>query len=357
MAQETPWSAVPFPSGAHAGSREPALALVGETVHMVWNQCGVLQHAYRENGGWSQPVRVACGARPVLAATPDSRLHCLFVNEFLGHSEVYHTTWDGSRWSSPENLSHSVGASTQPALVAGPDGVLHAAWSDTTAAQSTLYYAQRGQLFWSCERLPEASGQAPALGIAGEGAVYLVWQNRFADGEAFDIFAALQRHGTWTPPVNLSDTPHDSVAPALTVGSGGRCHVVWQEATDNNTFQIMCCQGQEEAWLRPVLLSSGTLDCRQPHIVAGTRGETEAVWLQGTTLCHRSLASQAGTPWGEIESVTTSSPAAVGELALATGFDEQLHAAWSALNADGDWRIGYARREAVVKRKFNLPIL
>ena len=143
MAPKGPWSSSEVLEVATAESREPAVAMLGETLHLVWNCNQQLYHAWRTADGWSQATPVAIGEQPVLAAAPDGQLHCLFVNQFARNYEIYHVWWDGARWSLPVNVSRTAGASSQPALAVGADGSLHAAWADTTPGYSVVYYGTR----------------------------------------------------------------------------------------------------------------------------------------------------------------------------------------------------------------------
>ena len=82
MAPKGPWSSSEVLEVASAESHEPAVAMLGETLHLVWNCNRQLYHAWRTTEGWSQATMVAIGEQPALAATPDGQLHCLFVNQF-----------------------------------------------------------------------------------------------------------------------------------------------------------------------------------------------------------------------------------------------------------------------------------
>ncbi len=73
MTQKAPWSASEVIPVAAIDSREPAIAMIGETLHLVWNHNRMLYHAWCSAGAWSQPTRVAIGEQPVLAAAGDQR--------------------------------------------------------------------------------------------------------------------------------------------------------------------------------------------------------------------------------------------------------------------------------------------
>ena len=119
MANDNPWSALTPVPGAGTDSREPALAVIGDTLHLAWSRSRTLYHATFDGKTWSAPVRIASGEQPALAVTPDGRLHCLFTHKFIGNDEVYYTTLAGSQWSLPEPVSRTPGVSTNPAIAVG----------------------------------------------------------------------------------------------------------------------------------------------------------------------------------------------------------------------------------------------
>ena len=97
MAFDRFWSASEPVPGAPADNYQPALAILGDTLHLVWSSNRVLYHTVRLANGWTSSVRIAAGEQPSLVAAPDGQLHCLFANPFVGNWEIYHITfWRGT---------------------------------------------------------------------------------------------------------------------------------------------------------------------------------------------------------------------------------------------------------------------
>ena len=230
MAPKGPWSMSMVLEVATAESREPALAILGETPHLVWNHNGQLYHAWRNTEGWSQATPVAIGEQPALAVAQDGQLHCLFVNQFAENFEIYHAWWDGARWSLPINVSRTSGASTQPVLAIGVNGSLHAAWADTTPGYSVVYYGTRDSFFWSNRPVPSGRGAAPTIATTPDGAIFIAWQDRRSDTGNYDVFCSTYRDDTWYPPQSVSDNAGaNSLSPKLAATTQGDVHLIWQE--------------------------------------------------------------------------------------------------------------------------------
>ena len=137
MTPDSYWTgALAVPTGP-GDCREPAVTIAGEVLHAVWTQGSSLYHTYLAGGSWSAPTQVATGSQAALATAPDGIVHCLFSAQMLGNVEIYHTTWKEAKWALPEIVSRTSGVSLSPALAVGVDGLLHAAWTDTTPGYNT----------------------------------------------------------------------------------------------------------------------------------------------------------------------------------------------------------------------------
>jgi hypothetical protein len=359
MTSGSSWTSTWSPAAALSGSREPALALVGETPHLVWYAAGTLYHSYLGSDGWSTPALVAMGAEPALAATPDGDLHCLFSNTFAGNYEIYHVIWHAGAWSLPHNVSHTTGASTRPSVTVDQYGILHAVWTETTPGQPVIYYGQRADQAWSSAPIPNSRGVNPVIASGLGGVLYVAWQDTSAsgaNGEVYDIYCGRYDYDAWQIPENVSDTPAvQSIQPSITVDSLGLVHLVWQEQQDT-VFQVYYCERVPGGWAVPANLTENRADCLQPQIVANPPGMTQLVWLESGAVWHQAGQSQGQIEWWPAE------PAAAGAtgmngLAMAVSQRGSVHVAWSALSIDGGSRIYYAQREPVLKHRIFFPIV
>jgi hypothetical protein len=360
---ENPWSIPdPFPQTT-PGDGEPALVTAGERLHLVWAHNQMLYHAYHtEDTGWSSPVQIAMGAAPALAvgaagSLPADSLHCVFQNEFAGNSEIYYAAWDGTSWSLPINISHTSGASSGPALAAGPNGALYAAWTDTTSGEAVVYYAQRGENLWTSLPVPGGRGTLPALAVVPNGDLYVAWQDWRDETQRYDIFCAarLTAGEQWRAPEAVSDSLQaHSINPCLAATPRGTCHIVWQEEHEG-IYQICYSDRRPNGWSAPVVVSAPDADCRSPRLASNTLGYLELVWLEGALLRHAVRPPDFDAPWWATETVATDC-AALHELSLAISHAGKPHLTWSAGPADAG-QLYYAERQPLFKHTVVLPII
>ncbi len=342
------WSpSEPIP-GTPPDSHEPALALAGDSLHLVWSSNKVIYHAIRASDTWGQPNRVAAGEQPVLAAGRDGRLHCLFVNRFAGNYEIYHVTWNGDKWTLPQPVSRTTGVSTAPALAAAADGSLHAAWTDTTPGYAVIYHGHLAGPIWSSEPIPHARGSVPALAATPSGDLHVAWQDRLSQTGFYEIFAATLCGGSWSLPEVISESPDQhSVRPQLAANWQGGCSLVWQEQRDH-VYMVRHAHRLTNNWSVPVDVSGDAADCRQPRVVANPQGFMQVIWLEGNALHHRVRPPDPGAPWW-VPQTAAGEYQDLSDLCTAMDANGTLHVVWSGLLASSTRGLFYASRQPIFR--------
>ena len=349
MAFDRFWSPNELVPGAPADNYQPALAALGNALHLVWSSNRVLYHSMRLDGAWSPPVKIIAGEQPSLVATPDGKLQCLFSNPFVGNWEIYHMAFGGDRWSLPRPVSRTSGASTQPTLAADGDGSLHAAWADTTPGESVIYYGALGSSsIWSSEPIPNGRGCLPTIAATVGGDVCVSWQDRAPQSRAFDVYSALLHDGEWSLPDIVSDSASaHSVKPSSATNPQGGIHLVWLEEMASH-YEVRHSDRRVNGWSKPVVVSMGSQDCRQARIMANPQGFLQAVWLEGNTLHHRVRPPDCDTTWW-VPQTAQADYRELSDLSAVIDPTGRLHVVWSGFG-DGETRaLYYARRDAIFK--------
>lgn len=145
----------------------------------------------------------------------------------------------GKRFSNPVNLSNSVAGDGKGRMAAelwhngsydlavGPDGVVHAAWTEyegrlwyTRSTDGGRSFSQRFQVNADHER----PARGPSLALGGDGAVHLAW----TDG---DIHLARSTDGgaSFGKPTAITRTRAYSDAPRLAIDGAGTLHLAYAE--------------------------------------------------------------------------------------------------------------------------------
>lgn len=131
---------------------------------------------------------------------------------------------DGSSpWSMPVAIASSLNNAARPALAYTPDRVAHALWE----TNGQLFYAnQQPDAAWSAP-VRIAAGMSPVMAVDSTGTLHALFSNQFLGD--YDIYHITYRRGTWTLPINVSNTSGASFKPALAAGAGGTLYATWMD--------------------------------------------------------------------------------------------------------------------------------
>lgn len=347
MAYDRFWSPNQPVPDVPANNGQPAVAIRGKALNLVWSSNRVLYHSVRVQGTWSPPIKIIAGEQPSLVATPDGRLHCLFANPFVGNWEIYHITFSDEKWSLPKPVSRTGGVSTQPSLAAHIDGSLHAVWADTTPGESVIYYGALGaSAIWSSAPIPSGRGCLPTLAITAEGDVCVAWQDRAPQSQVFDVYCSMLHEGQWSLPDIVSDsTSAHSVKPSIIANARGDVHLVWLEQ-QAALFEVRHSDWRGNSWSLPTTISTGTQDCRQTRIVANPQDYLQVVWIEGNALHHRVRPPDSGATWW-VPQTAQGEYRELSDLGAVVDPNGELHVVWSGYG-DGETRLlYYAQRSAI----------
>lgn len=314
------WSPATDISSSSYDSHSPALAISPLGVaYAVWMEKlpsgrPILCSSVLNVGEWSTPMRFYIGEDPALAITPDGVAHLVYANEFFGNYDIFHTAWTGTGWSTPENVSATSGASTQPAITTRSDGSLLAAWTDTTEGHPRIYYAWKSTGVWNSFYIPTTTGGGlPTLGLTRGGRVWAAWQLREeADPTSrYDVFASYNQGDGWASySINVSDSDAaDSVAPKMAGNGTLGCFLAWQEGL-GGAARVVAADDLESVdwWSLPYSLSLGLEPAERPAIAVTDGNDVHVAWPQGLTLRDRWRDRDTGVWMGQTTVITATQP-------------------------------------------------
>lgn len=283
-AEVKPWSAPFAIATGLSDAARPALAYTPDgKAHALWESAGTIYYAARPTGAaWTGAVRVAAGLSPALAVDSNGMLHAVFANQFLGNYDIFHIMLREGGWSLPVNVSRTYGVSVSPALAAGPDGALFAAWMDNSPGYWTIYVGNWQGGFWSSNAVPHARGQSPSIAISAQGVVFLAWQDRLPAAEGstglFEIYNSQRIAGAWTLAINVSDIAvTDSIGAHIAVTPNGFGHVAWVDGGQAVRYAF----GKGYYWPDPETVALGAGGARGPRIVATNDALLHLAWDEG----------------------------------------------------------------------------
>jgi hypothetical protein len=353
-----PWSTPTIVANRLDNAEHSMLAFTGDgAAHAIWETDNRIYSTHQGlDGMWSAPEEVAYGFAPYMIAERNGTLHVAFVNSFMGNFESYYVVRRAGTWSLPVNMSHTDGYSARPKLALAPDGVLHATWMDYTPGYWTTYHATWAAPFWSARPIPSGRGEAPSITVAQDGTVYTVWQDRVSrDGTAlgdYEVFLAGLQDGTWTPPVNISDSHDiDTLGPDVTVTADGFAHVVWIEGDEHVRYSY----GQDTSWSEPTTIATATGYANGVRIATESGKFLHVAWDEGYEV-RATTAPERTQQWPE-SSVVADSDDTLRDVCLATNPSGGVGLSWAETYDAGQSSIFVRQREPMRDHRMWMPLL
>ena len=244
-------------------------------VHTVWVEDlgnGTTNLIYRFWNGqvWSTPTTIASGAYselPSITPGANNTLHLTWDSDAnpSGAWQVYHSTYNGSTWSSPVAISGSnpsdVAWDSEIAL--DSSGNPHVAYTNipagTVGNKRYTYYTRYNGASWETPIDITQSGtfhQYPAIGADSAGNVHVVWKSDLLG--QFEILHRMWNGSTFTSQVSISGivAAAQEPQPRIAIGNNNNAHVVWEERiTDSSDFRIMYSKWTGSSWSSPFTVS------------------------------------------------------------------------------------------------------
>jgi hypothetical protein len=338
-------------SSSTGSSRAPALAVMGNSVHIAWEEGSRVYHRALIGGLWYAGRSVATGEQPSIVVDPWGVAHLVLVNEFAANYEIYYCRWNGSAWSLPRNVSNTSGVSSAPNIALAPDGMLHVVWADNTPGYSIIYHGYWNGTYWLNEPVPHATGGAPAVAISSGGVLHVVWQDRDRTDAPYEVYHSQLADGVWSLPENLSDTADAPSAIAnLATDKDDRTHVTWQERVGTRNT-IYYTYGWVGYWSIPERISDEGADAFVPSETVGPGAAVYVGWDESTQAVYRQRDGEHGA-WSR-PSTVQQNPSGVTDLVLAMDSQGQFHAVWSNRITADNWDVYYQR----LSSRLVLPVL
>lgn len=253
------WTAPEDLANASDTCSHPRIAVEpGGAIDVVWSDSAPSERtpdiffSHSIDGGktWSLPTDISntpgVSAEPALAIGPDNSIHVIWTDTSKGekNKDIYYTsssnggkTWAKDPLLPAEDISNTLGSSTEPAVAVDENNIVHAVWLDGTPGEThpDIYYVYKEAGVWikpvNVSHTPRLSDH-PSLGLGPKGKVYITWQDYSQKPTAPDIWLAIgSRGGQFEKPVNISNTPGISHEPQLAADGKGRLAIVWTDTS------------------------------------------------------------------------------------------------------------------------------
>ena len=265
------------------------------------------------NGGWSTPINLSHSPNgswfPDLAVSGTGQIGVVWCetewDEFqVGSERLMISSWNGRRWSSPNDLVPSSPTIKRHAIAADGGETLYLTFLEDTPPRywRGIYFGHapiakaHSAAAWSDWRFlgGREGGYVSDMVVDREGRLHVIYtayteqppSRLCPEGLCSDIFYRRSVDGgrTWSSPFNLSRSEPGSKRIGLMLDGGGNLHAFWEEGGDRyradahiGVAHAMSRDGGV-SWSKPTLFTFAGGVPHQPVVGYDGRGQTIIVW-------------------------------------------------------------------------------
>lgn len=249
-------------------------------------------------GSWSAPVDLSApgasgqdATSPQLAVDGEGNVTAVWYRNDGTNNIIQSASLPvGGSWSSPVDLTiaqYSGQGDIQPQVAVDPAGNAIAVWvNDPTGTIRGAIKPFGGS--WSEPMDISDSGSnvgEPQIAIDAYGNATVVWTRSNGSNDIIQT-SSRPHNGSWSVPVDLSASGQDAFLPQLAVDLAKNVIVVWQRSNGLNSVVQAATKGCDGSWSAPFDLSALGEDASEPQVKVGQTGTIVAVWKRsnGTNL-------------------------------------------------------------------------
>jgi len=277
------------PSRVATGER-PAIAIDGQNrPHVVFaNEIGgnfEIYYVRWEGSAWSLPRNVSStsgvSSNPDIAIADDGTIHVVWADNTPGYSVIYHAkSTNGTLWSNFPIPSANGGV---PAIAIGDDGIVHVSWQNLDEEFNCydIYHSQWDGSAWSLpENISDSLNDSTIadMAVAGDNTVHLVWEERV--GGNYEVYYSGGWSFNWSVQENVSNSAADSYLPSIAIDGDGTRHVAWEETASPHCISYRKWQVATSSWLESEAIATDPVAVSDPVLFADSAETLHIVWVE-----------------------------------------------------------------------------
>ena len=277
------------PSRVATGER-PAIAIDGHNrPHVVFaNEIGgnfEIYYSRWDGGAWSLPRNVSStsgvSSNPDIAIASDGTIHVVWADNTPGYSIIYHAeSTGGALWSNFPIPSANGGV---PSIAIGSDDIVHVSWQnlDEEVNRYDIYHSQWDGSTWSLpENISDSLNDSTIadMAVAGDNTVHFVWEERV--GANYEVYYSGGWSFNWSVQENISNSAANSYLPSIAIDREGNRHVAWEEATSPRCISHRKWQVTTSSWLESEVIATNPVAISDPVLLADGAGMLHILWAE-----------------------------------------------------------------------------
>ena len=191
---------------------------------------------------------------------------------------IYAAYYNGSTWSSPQQVTSSSNDEKSPIMLVDSTGTLWIFYCRQYADRSEIWGSYYDGALW-VESGPISGTHEmayhPAVAVHGDGRIFVVWQT--GEFGNLDLFSSYYEGGGWSIPYQITNNPEGDLFPALATDGGGVIWLVYQSKVSDD-WEICTQNCVDTSWSVPELITDTPGADINPKITCSPDNELWVCW-------------------------------------------------------------------------------
>jgi hypothetical protein len=207
-----------------------------------------------------------------------------------GNQQVFYSIRRNGNWSSPTVIPGTSTNNADPCIAKGTSGGFVAVWYDLTF--TCVRFSQYNGSWSTPITVSQVGGYdlgSPSVTTTTNGRIAVGWTR--GNSTFPDAYVTIFRSGSWSGPVNISNTPYGSKYVDLCAGPNGEIYAVFQDnlylpSTGGDYFYTMLCNDRGNgSWTQPAIIDNLNNWTFRPVVAANSSNDILSCfyYMQGSS--------------------------------------------------------------------------
>ena len=298
------------------GALKPALSISQNIIYTAWfyNDDKTIFFSRSDNygTGWSNVAEVShdgeSSINPGIVSDDNNNVYLIWENENNLEKDIYisRSADNGETWDEPVNVSDTPKASLNPNVTLDQSGIIYAVWVDETSGNAEIYFsssADYGKTWQNAVNISNTPKQSmqPAITVDSNGSIYIAWEDSSPGNDEIYILKSIDNGESWKQFANISGNSGNSQSPRIIMDGKDNIYVVWHDYTLGN-WEIFFSKSSDHGanWSQGYNISNSTEMSIRPVISVDAAGNINVTWqdsIKGESNIYYSRSIDTGSSW------------------------------------------------------------
>jgi hypothetical protein len=222
-------------------------------VHIVWGDytTGRIMWTMYDGNTWSIPASISdevpysCHGPELDVSPVTNYVHCVWHD--LGVVDIWHSFYDGNSWSIPGNVSDDPNDSGWPDVAVDSLGRIYVVWQDCPGPSDSteIFYSRFDSISWTSPvNVSRTVGGSvdPRIAIDMDNNPRVVWEER---KNGYSVYYTYFDGVDWVNPIRIDSSI--AITPDIAIDKENKSYITWVKTNIEEIFNVVFLD-----WIHPI---------------------------------------------------------------------------------------------------------